>query len=340
MAAHEPYTIARHDSQQQPDGTTIRDHTFARNTTPHAQKGTWIFQRPDGPVKIFHNPSTGRTVELWAVFADGGAIADTMRLDREDGPAEIVIHQDGRREEIWHRNGSRRQPTAHERMKWEARKLAQGTPFHPETLHALAGGDPSMGAAGENWTKTTGGRRKKTAYHRDDGPAILRRDPETGRTTLTGWYRDGRPDRGNGAPYEEVFHANGLRLKATYATDGEFGRLGAPALIGWSATDGRVVEERWSYRGQLFRPNGPAIIKRDPATGEFRETEWFLNGSPQILPPKALRQAWDAHKARQGTPFTPGYDQPPPTQRTDGMKDAVAQTARAVSPKATDGEER
>jgi hypothetical protein len=133
--------------------------------------------RDDGPAAI-QTTEDGSVREQWAAHPDPqrgdvydasfnrpkhGYFADhCIYLHREDGPAEIerienpvVECMDGtttRPVETWYRNNKEYTPTAHERMKWEARKAAQGgTPFHADTLEALVGRNPSMGADSEVW---------------------------------------------------------------------------------------------------------------------------------------------------------------------------------------------
>jgi hypothetical protein len=272
---------------------------------------------------------------MWAVFANGEGGIHNLRLDREDGPAQIATTRDGQTVETWYRQGKPYQPSAHERMKWEARKIARGTPLHTDSLAVLAGEDPSMGAAGENWTKTTGLKTKKCNFHREGGPAIVRRDPATGAIVMTAWYRSGFPHRDGGLPYQEVFHAStGFRVEATYATNRKIGRFGAPALLRWNPDDGRVVEEHWLTHGMYLRPSGPAIVQHNPATGEVCESRWFANSKRTNQPTEAMRRDWETEKAQQGGPFTPGLDQAPARpQRTAGVKAAAATAAaKATEP--------
>lgn len=157
----EAQTLARHKRDGQFGPNTV--HIF-EVSDPGSD---YEMLRIDGPVLI-RTGGGGIVCEQWAAHPDGyktpgygetegiegfGDTIDTY-LHREDGPALIqrMTGENGPTVETWFRNCQEYHPTAHERMEWERKKIAQGgTPFHADTFQALAGKDPSMGAQEEEW---------------------------------------------------------------------------------------------------------------------------------------------------------------------------------------------
>ena len=70
--------------------------------------------------------------------------------------------------------------------------------------------------------------------HREDGPAIIGRDPETGVVDYLSWQQHGQSHREDG-----------------------------PAHIMINAANGIVHFEDWSKNGKTHRDDGPAHIERD-----------------------------------------------------------------------------
>lgn len=104
--------------------------------------------------------------------------------------------------------------------------------------------------------------RNGDLHRNDDLPAVLNLDPETGQ-----------------------------HIRETYVVDGLPHRVGdKPAEIEWD-WNGKVVLERYYYRGQVHRENGPAEITYDPDTGEILEETFVKYGRevprPDIEPTPA-----------------------------------------------------
>lgn len=104
------------------------------------------------------------------------------------------------------------------------------------------------------------GNQRSMNYHRVDGPADTRRDPQTGVTTDEAWYRYGQQHREDG-----------------------------PARIGRDPQTGVVFKELWYQNDNLHRTDGPAAIHRNRVTGEITSRSWFRDG--ERLPPVRQRRS-------------------------------------------------
>jgi hypothetical protein len=292
--------------------------------------------RTDGPADILIGDD-GRVSEEWAAHPDPSTIKDynshepTSRhgndihtyLHREDGPA-LVERIKRNNIETWFRNNQEYAPTAHERITWEATKVANdGTPFHPETIEAMAGKAPRMGGGSETWKEIRPFfDKKEMEYHRPGGPAYVEYDRKTGTAVREEWFLDGKNKNPNG-PYQKRYDPN------TGICTQEYGDLtpGRPHHIDRDSKTGKVVWESWQNR-----ENGPRTVL-STATGRIEE-HWPNKRSPHLPGKPTVKQAaaWQALKAKQGGPFTPGLDEVPRAQRTGGVKAAAA---KAAEPKAT-----
>jgi hypothetical protein len=337
---------------------TLQDHPDTRRSTTHQSaypdkirhlhellvdgKGRYT-ARTDGPASILVAPN-GVVREEWAAHPDPSSIWDYQRyrpilvqgianptytyLHRQDGPAliERMNGPDSPPVEVWYRDNKQYAPTAHERMKWEARKAAHGgTPFHNDTIEAMAGKYPRMGGDCQTWEafRTIDGGEQMVP-HRPKAPAFVGYDRKTGAVIHEEWFLDGQNTNPNG-PYRKRYDPrNGVCVC-------EYGNLlpGKPYQISRDRSTGKVVFEEWPDR-----KNGPRTVEQDPDTGRIREN-WpnkrsrFLPGKPTI---KAAA-AWEALKAQQGGPFTPGLDEVPAAQRPASVKEAAAAAAAKTESK-------
>ena len=91
------------------------------------------------------------------------------------------------------------------------------------------------------------GRRAKR--HRMDGPATVRRDPETG-----------------------------ISVVETWNVDGALHRIDGPAQIIRDETTGIADEEGWFVHGRRHRIDGPAQLSRNCETGEIIFQRHFEQG--------------------------------------------------------------
>jgi hypothetical protein len=296
--------------------------------------------RQGAPVSVFTNATTGAAREEWSYHPDPQAIYAAQAKTwthfsypafhhREDGPAIIERNRCGDLTEQWFQNGAVYQPTAHERMKWEARKHARGGPFHDETLESLAGGTPTMGADREVWMTAD-------RLHRENAPAIIERNPQTGRVLWLQWSERGDKHRLDG-PASQLFHpTTGVCIEGTYHRRGKLYRLDGPADIRRDP-QGNTTCEEWWRNGATFRQNGPSLIHRDETDPQRvltnHDRSWFLNGRRLDKPtPKAL-QVWEEMVAQQGGPFTESADQVPQTGPRPGGVKAAAAAAKVSAPK-------
>lgn len=327
--------------QDRPGTNRYTEHRRYENGVRHSHEiraSEAFCARADGPALIAIGDD-GRVSEEWAAHPDPSTIKDynhrqptlrhgseiTTYLHRFDGPA-LVERINGETIETWFRNNEEYHPSAHERMKWATQKQAQGnTPFHADTLQALAGEAPRMGGYGETWKEVRPlYGRKEMLNHRPGAPAYVGYDRKTGSINYEEWFLDGKNKNPSG-PYEKRYDPKtGVCIRETGSQPGR------PHEIDRDATTGKVVSEIWRDR-----ENGPRTVWLNPDTGRIGE-DWpnkrshFLPGKPTI---KAAA-AWEALKAKQGGPFTPGLDEVPPAQRPASVKDAAAAAAaKAAEPK-------
>jgi hypothetical protein len=135
--------------------------------------------------------------------------------------------------------------------------------------------------SGEKWTLMDG----KTLDRRD-GPAIVDNDygrelamrlehtdgaksmaPTFRGDKLEGWYRNGKPYRADGDATETLFFNDGTTVRKWRNESGELHRVGGAATI-TTNTKGIDTEEEWVQHNMVYRPDGNAVIHRDPKTGD------------------------------------------------------------------------
>lgn len=325
--------------------TYLAEHHFALNLDdrPYNDYPSRHRVRHGAPVSIWTHPTTGVAREVWADHPNPTALptlpknygehfSDEIPLHRNDGPAVIERDRTGDLTEHWYRHGKSYHPSAHERMKWEARKISQGTPFHAETLESLAGGEPSMGATRELRSAAVG--TKATAYrdyplHCETGPAITERDPATGRITRTVWLQNNEHHRTDGPADQWFDPATSVCVREEHFRKGWLSNSTGPAIVHRTA-QGKVIGEHWRRRGKPFRANGPASVERHPEDPNlFLDSHWHLNGRATDGPTLKALAVWQQMVKEQGGVFTPGLDQTPVRpERVSGVK-AAAEAARA-----------
>jgi hypothetical protein len=327
--------------QDRPGTNRYTQHRRYKNGVRHThelQAAERFTARADGPVQISLGDD-GRVQEEWAAHHDPSTVKDYNHhqptishgseihtyLHRGDGPA-LVERVKGETIETWFRENKEYHPSAHERMKWEARKAANGgNPFHPETIGAMAGEAPRMGGHSETWQEVRPSYGKEEMeYHRPGAPACVGYDRKTGSVIHEEWFLDGKNKNPNG-PYEKRYDP-----KTGVCVSETGNQPGRPHSITRNGTTGKVVGETWRDRD-----NGPYNVWCDPDTNRVYE-DWpnkrsrFLPGKPTV---KAAA-AWQALKTKQGGPFTPGLDEVPAAQRTAEVKEAAAAAAaKAAEPK-------
>jgi hypothetical protein len=330
--------------------TYLAQHHFALNANDQAFDSYPIRYRlrQGAPVSIYTHPTTGAAREEWAYHPDPKAFHEEATMDyrshfspkvfhhRDDAPAIIERDRYGDLTEHWYRHGKAYEPTAHERMKWEATKLAKG-PFHAETMESLAGGEPLMGATREVWSAAVGTTGTATAdypLHREDGPAVIEKDPATGRVVWLSWYENNQDHRIDG-PATQIFdETTGVCVQECHYRRGRLHRTDGPAEI-QRDPQGNTTLEEWRRNGVAFRQNGPWLIERDaqnPQRVFAVEHSWFLNGRRLDKPTPRALHIWQEMVQQQGGLFTQSADQVPARpQRTGGVKAAAAAAAAKVA---------
>jgi hypothetical protein len=151
--------------------------------------------------------------------------------------------------------------------------------------------------------------------HREDGPAIVAKDPTSGAIQEFAWYRNGlmhrdgenpaamwEDDEGRTRHYEwysqgELHRYNGpaelmlrmgdhdgpfevpLVVSEDWYKNGKAHRIGGPASFYICDIVGAVLYESWYEDGELHRIEGPAHIERkDDLSGELARVEWYRHG--------------------------------------------------------------
>ncbi len=115
--------------------------------------------------------------------------------------------------------------------------------------------------------------------HRDPvkGPALVRRDPETGVVTLEAYYVDGKLHREDGPAEKhlsksvrsENYYRHGVKHR-----DPEEG----PAVTTISLSLGTPVWQCYYWNGKLHRHGGPALIEHNRNNGKLSRQYYCLDG--------------------------------------------------------------
>lgn len=146
--------------------------------------------------------------------------------------------------------------------------------------------------------------------HRDDGPALIEWEPQTQTKILEIWAVGGSIHRDGDLPaYVERERSSGMTITVKYYQNGEIHRDQGPASIYRNAESGIAVRQVWMLHAQSHRDgdkpaeiirnsdtgviteehfaqnnlwhreNGPAVIRRDPVSGEICDTIFYLHGN-------------------------------------------------------------
>jgi hypothetical protein len=127
------------------------------------------------------------------------------------------------------------------------------------THHTLVH-DSATGNVTEQW------KNKFGEDHRDDGPAMIVRNPSTGVIVQEFWCQNG-----------------------------ELHRVDGPAYIRRDPINGEEMSLSWWKHGEVHRTDGPAITERDADTGAIT-LEWRANGIRQHRPQHLNRAGKNAPK--------------------------------------------
>src|SRR3989344_1369841 len=114
--------------------------------------------------------------------------------------------------------------------------------------------------------------------HRLDGPAVIiyyTNDNNSAEhiINLETWRKNGKMHRDGGEPSMRGYFIDGSIKIEHWAVDGNFHRIGAPAVIAYHE-NGNVTEEKWYQHGEMHRLDGPALVMYYN-TGELKEMTWY-----------------------------------------------------------------
>jgi hypothetical protein len=128
-----------------------------------------------------------------------------------------------------------------------------------------------MGMQYEVWRNSSG------LLDRQDGPAVIARDPTTSRVTFEGWYSNGVLHRDGGPAVIVNEWEDSFQLE--WHQHGRLHREGAPSFIIQETLATGIVNsiERWHQHGNLHRVGGPASISLSPS-GIIEREVWAING--------------------------------------------------------------
>ncbi len=115
--------------------------------------------------------------------------------------------------------------------------------------------------------------------HRDDGPALIERDLETGIITNEIWFRQGQTHRAGDLPAQiQRDPFTGTIIAEEWWENNKGHRIGAPNCVGVDPVSGIVVNEYWGQNGVFHREDGPAEIHRHARTGILVFERWWAHG--------------------------------------------------------------
>ncbi|HEX3863663.1 MAG TPA: hypothetical protein VHY35_18425 [Stellaceae bacterium] len=254
----------------------------------------------------------------------GALILETYNMNGEyhriGGPAIIATNREGQgiRSEEYFEHGQRHRPSSEGPAIWctdSSGNIVQES-YHE---HGKCHRDPAQGPA---WAGIQDGEHIEAymvhgEHHRpeNDGPAVTHRDPETDRVTRQEYAHDGEYHRvggpafieyqPDGSPSLESWYRHGIRHRdpldgpaliwnsdisgETYEEFFEGGMIHREPTQGPADirrdNNGVVIRERYLVAGELHRPDGPAIVHRNPETGVIEHTEYWLHGKTVDAPP-------------------------------------------------------
>ncbi|WP_274630815.1 hypothetical protein [Arvimicrobium flavum] len=127
-------------------------------------------------------------------------------------------------------------------------------------------------------TGLTGYYNKQGQLHRENGPALVVRDPVSGVVTAETWCQNGRPWRDDGPAEIKRDAETGVTTFEGWWQGGKPQRLDGPAEITRDAKTGVATYEAWRKDGQPHRDGGPALTVRDADTGVATREEYWQDG--------------------------------------------------------------
>jgi hypothetical protein len=207
------------------------------------------------------------------------ALGGKLHRDHRDGPALIDTNFEGRgvrREEYCH-EGTWHRPSAEGPAVIETDTSGRRV-LEIYIEHGLRNRDPKEGPA---WRCIADGRESleynvDDQLHREDGPAVIICDAQSGAVLTEAWYRRGTAHRECG-PAVVTRTPDGYRTESWYC-EGELHRdpTDGPAHIFYSP---ELDETRAEYycRALLHRDDGPARILRNTQSGTVTEEYWINN---------------------------------------------------------------
>lgn len=95
--------------------------------------------------------------------------------------------------------------------------------------------------------------------HREDGPALIDVNPDTGEVLAEAWYLNGKPHRENNPAY--VSYDGGKIISEQWWLNGELHREGKPAMTALSYNRDEIIHQEWWLNGKRHRDGRPAVIK-------------------------------------------------------------------------------
>ncbi len=111
--------------------------------------------------------------------------------------------------------------------------------------------------------------------HRNGGPAIIRRDINSGNILSREWFDNGLRHRVEAPAF--LYEHDDITVHAWYEM-GKRHRIGGPSFTEVWQDTGLVFREEWQQSGDYHRPNGPARIARDGESGIITYEWWYRDG--------------------------------------------------------------
>lgn len=111
--------------------------------------------------------------------------------------------------------------------------------------------------------------------HNHRGPAVVIRRAETGQVVQEEFYMNGKRHRENAPAF--VIRSDTQEERHWY-DDGEFHRIGGPAIEVECLLNGILTQDVWLQEGKIHREGAPARVCRNDADGLEHSIEYFENG--------------------------------------------------------------
>jgi hypothetical protein len=205
------------------------------------------------------------------------ALEGNFHRDHRQGPAVVATNFEDRgvRREEYCWEGKRHRPASEGPAVIET-DASGNVVLQIYVEHGLRHRDPSEGAA---WHGFEDGLEfweynAQDKLHREDGPAIIGRDPVTGVIACEKYSRHGEPHRRHGPALITRDRETGVLLGEEYYSFGQLHRDAGPAYVGYNLESGKVTYEEYCRDGQTHRDDGPAVIIRYP-DGSPHIERWY-----------------------------------------------------------------